>query len=196
MEKERADLVKKFIEINSQINLSAIRDEEWIYIKHILDSIELDKVLKFKNWSSVCDIGTGGWFPLVPLAMTNPDINFIWIDSVNKKLKAVWEIISFLWLKNINLVWTRAEDFHQKFNYVVVRSVWYVDKLFVWSRNLIKSDWYLILYKWFDLQERKDLIDLSKKHRLKLIKEHKYRLFEWDIERVIYVLKKRYWLQT
>lgn len=194
MEKIREDLIKKFIEINSQINLSAIRNQEWIYIKHILDSIELNNVLKFKKWSSVCDIGTGWWFPLLPLAMTNPDINFTWIDSVNKKLKAVWEIVSHLKLENVDLVWTRAEDFHNRFDYVTARAVWYIDKLFLWTRNMIKSDWYLILYKWFDPQEKKDLVELSRKYKFKLIKQHRYKLFEWDVQRVIYVLKKRYWL--
>lgn len=193
MEKERKKLVDKFIEINSQINLSSIRDEEWIYVKHILDSLELNNVLELKKWSSICDIGTGWWFPLVPLAMTNIDVNFTWIDSVNKKLKAVWEIVSYLELKNVNLIWTRVEDFKQRFDYVTARAVWYIDKLFLWTRNIIKSDWYLILYKWFDVQEKKDLIELSKKYRFKLVKQHKYKLFDWDIHRVIYVLKKRYW---
>lgn len=194
MEKKRKKLVDKFIEINSQINLSAIRDEEWIYVKHILDSLELNKVLKFKKWSSVCDIGTGGWFPLLPLAITHEDVNFTWIDSVNKKLKAVWEIVSYLELKNVNLIWTRAEEFHQRFDYVTARAVGYIDKLFIWTRNMIKSDWYLILYKWFDEQEKRDLMELSQKYKFKLVKEHRYSLFDWDILRVIYVLKKRYWL--
>ncbi len=192
MENERKKLIDKFIEINWQINLSAIRDQEWVYVKHVLDSLELNKILKFKKWSSVCDIGTGWWFPLMPLAMTNPDIQFTWIDSVNKKLKAVWEIVSYLWLENVNLIWKRIEDFDQRFDYVTARAVWYIDKLFLWTRNIIKSDWYLILYKWLDEQERKDLIELAKKYRFKLTKEHRYKLFDWDIDRVIYVIKKRY----
>ena len=71
------DLVRVFIEKNSQLNLSAIRDAKWIKIKHINDSVELNKILKIEKWKSVCDIGTGGGFPLLPLAISNPNVKFV-----------------------------------------------------------------------------------------------------------------------
>ena len=83
------DLVRVFIEKNSQLNLSAIRDAEWIKIKHINDSIELNKILKIEEWKSVCDIWTGGGFPLLPLAISNPNVKFIWNDARRKKVDAV-----------------------------------------------------------------------------------------------------------
>ncbi|MBU0626451.1 class I SAM-dependent methyltransferase [Patescibacteria group bacterium] len=86
----RDKLIKIFLEKNSQINLSAIRDADGVLVKHIQDSLELDKVLQIPPKSSlsqgrtftVCDVGTGGGFPLLPLAMTHSDVSFIGIDSV------------------------------------------------------------------------------------------------------------------
>ena len=189
MEKRKI-LIKKFLEMNSQINLSAIRDEEWVYVKHILDSIELDKILKFEKWTSVCDVGTGWGFPLLPLAMENPDVNFVWIDWVNKKIKAVGKIASFLQIKNVKLYRTRAEDCKQQFDYVLARAVWYVDKLVDRTNHLLKSEGYLILYKKFDEEEKRELIKICRQKNLKIIKEHHYSLFDQDISRVIYIIHK------
>jgi len=189
MEK-RKNLINKFLEINSQINLSSIRDEDGVYIKHISDSLELDKILKFKEGSNVCDVGTGWGFPLLPLAMENPDVNFIWIDSVNKKIKAVWKIASFLQIKNVRLIRTRAEDCKSQFDYVLVRAVWYVDKIVNRTNHLLKPKAYMILYKKFDEEEKNSLIKICKQKNLIILKEHHYKLFDNDISRVIYIIQK------
>jgi 16S rRNA (guanine527-N7)-methyltransferase len=67
----REKLIKIFLEKNEQINLSAIRDSDGVFLKHIKDALELEKILKIKNGKTICDIGTGGGFPLLPLAMVN-----------------------------------------------------------------------------------------------------------------------------
>jgi 16S rRNA (guanine527-N7)-methyltransferase len=93
---DRSKLVKIFLEKNSQINLSAIRDEEGVRVKHIQDSLELLAFSDLEEGSKVCDVGTGSGFPLLPLAMTNPAVSFIGVDSVKKKTIAINEIIAQL----------------------------------------------------------------------------------------------------
>lgn len=180
------DLVRVFIEKNSQLNLSAIRDAKWIKIKHINDSVELNKILKIEEWKSVCDIWTGGGFPLLPLAISSPSVKFVWIDARRKKVDAVNDMIHKLWLKNAVCKRSRIEDFDEKFDFITARAVAHVDKLIPRSYKLLKKGWFFVLYKQYDDEEFSDLKNLCKKYKLKIIKKHKYCLFEWDIERVIY----------
>ncbi len=184
------ELINVFLEKNSQLNLSAIRDKDWIMTKHILDSIELNTFFKFWKWKKVCDIGTWWWFPLIPLAMTNPDINFIWIDARRKKVDAVNEMIEKLWIKNAKCMRTRIEGYSEKFDYITARAVWYIDKIIPRSYNLLKKWWYFIFYKQYDKTEYWILQEMCKKYKLKIINEHKYSLFEWDIQRIIYIIEK------
>lgn len=191
MEKKREKLVKVFLEKNSQINLSAIRDEEWVYVKHILDALEIQNVFDLEEWMQVCDVGTWWWFPLLPLAMEYPDIHFTWMDSVRKKLDAVWDIAKQLWITNIELVRKRAEECKDKqFDIITARAVAYVDKLLPRTKHLLKQGGVWILFKQVDEQERRDLLDLCKSMNLRLEYEHEYKLFEWDISRVIYVVRR------
>lgn len=191
MEKKREKLVKVFLEKNSQINLSAIRDEEWVYVKHILDALEIQNVFDLEEWMQVCDVGTWWWFPLLPLAMEYPDVNFTWMDSVRKKLDAVGDIAKQLWITNIELIWKRAEECKDKqFDVITARAVAYVDKLLPRTKHLLKQGGVWILFKQVDEQERRDLLDLCKSMNLRLEYEHEYKLFEWDISRVIYVVRR------
>lgn len=191
MEKKREKLIKVFLEKNSQINLSAIRDEEWVYVKHILDALEIQNVFDLEEWMQVCDVGTWWWFPLLPLAMEYPDVNFTWMDSVRKKLDAVGDIAKQLWITNIELIWKRAEECKDKqFDVITARAVAYVDKLLPRTKHLLKQGGVWILFKQVDEQERRDLLDLCKSMNLRLEYEHEYKLFEWDISRVIYVVRR------
>ena len=184
-------LIHAFLEKNKQINLSAIRDEEGVMIKHIQDSLELEKIIEWKEWMRIADIGTGGWFPLMPLAISHPECNFVWIDSVRKKTIAVWEILDELGVKNVEMMRTRIEDIkNQTFDLVTARAVAYSDKLLNRATPLVKKWWRIALMKQVNDEERKVLLNEAKKKKLILEAEHKYQLFEWDIERVIYVLRK------
>ena len=119
LEENELKQFEKFLEIfmekNSQINLSAIRDKQWIIEKHFIDSIMLNIFVDLE-WK-VADIWTWGWFPLIPLAIINPNTNFLGIDSVWKKLKAIDEFTNKLWLKNIDTLNWRAEDIGQNLDY-------------------------------------------------------------------------------
>lgn len=184
-------LIHAFLEKNKQINLSAIRDEEWVRVKHIQDSLELEKIIDRKEWMRIADIGTGGGFPLMPLAISHPECNFVWIDSVRKKTIAVWEILEELWVRNVEIMRTRIEEIKwQTFDLVTARAVAYSDKLLNRASPLVKKWWRIALMKQVNGEEKEVLLDTAKKKNLALETEYNYKLFDWDIERVIYILKK------
>ena len=184
-------LIQKFLEKNKQINLSAIRDEDWVRVKHIQDSLELGKIIDWKEWMRIADIWTGGWFPLMPLAISHPECNFVWIDSVRKKTIAVWEILDELGVKNVEMMRTRIEDIkNQTFDLVTARAVAYADKLLNRATPLVKKWGRIALMKQVNEEEKEILIETAKKKNLALELEYKYKLFEGDIDRIIYILKK------
>jgi 16S rRNA (guanine527-N7)-methyltransferase len=197
MEKKRKALIDEFIVINSHTNLSAIRDPEGIQIKHIQDSLEINKVLVLKPGSTLCDVGTGGGFPLLPIAINNPEIQCIGIDSTKKKVDAINEMIGKLKIPNAQAIRTRAEEYNKKtvsypegFDYVTARAVGYIDKLLPRVHHLVKKGGRLVLYKQYTSEESQDIIHFGKRYRFVVQKKHKYQLFEGDIQRIIYVLKK------
>ncbi len=191
MEQKRQNLIQVFLEKNKQINLSAIRDEDWVYKKHILDAIEVDKIFPLTAGMDVCDVWTGGGFPLLPLALTHPDVHFVGMDGVRKKLDAIQDMATQLDINNIELLRKRAEECKDKqFDVITARAVAYVDKLLPWTKHLLKQWWCWILYKQVDEVERQDLIRLCWSMNLKLEKRHTYSLFEGDIDRVIYVIRR------
>ncbi len=138
MEEQRNALIERFMAINAHTNLSAIRDPEGIRIKHIQDSLEINDTIKLKPGSTLCDVGTGGGFPLLPIAMTNPGIRCIGIDSTKKKIEAIKEMIAALHITNVDALRTRAEDHHQTYDYVTARAVGYIDRLLPQIRHLVK----------------------------------------------------------
>lgn len=189
---DQQKLIEIFLEKNKQLNLSAIRDEEWVRVKHINDSLELEKVIERKAWMSIADVGTGGWFPLMPLALSHPECNFTGIDSVKKKTVAVWEILESMWAKNVNMHRWRMEELeNQTFDLVTARAVAYADKIITRSYPIIKKWWKLALMKQENSEEKEILLKTAKKYKLELTTEHKYKLYEEDINRVIYILYKK-----
>ena len=191
---ERQQFIDLFLEINSQINLSAIRDAEGVYTKHILDSLELTKVLNLSDYTTLCDVGTGGGFPLLALSRYNQEndcgMKLYGIDARRKKIDAINNMIQTLWLSDTKAIWVRAEEHHGQYDIVTARAVAYADKIIPRCLPICKKWGLICLYKEVKPEEREEIIIQCKKNNLTIVQEHRYRLFEWDIERVIYVLKK------
>lgn len=192
MHYDRTPLIQTFLKKNAQLNLSAIRDEEGVLVKHIQDSLEVGKVIGFPHGRKVIDVGTGGGFPLLPLAMSNPEVEFVGIDSVRKKILAVNEMIATLGIRNAKVLRGRGEELkNQTFDFVTARAVAYVDKLIPRTQHLLQPGGKWILMKQKSEEEKAVLLELCGKKQLKLVKEHYYSLFAGDIERVVYVVEKR-----
>lgn len=114
---------KLLAEWNEKINVISRKDIENVLTHHILPCVAINKAYKFEKKSSVLDIGTGGGLPGIPLAITNPDVDFHLIDSIGKKITVVRDIVEKLQLSNVTADAVRSDEIKKKYNYVVGRSV-------------------------------------------------------------------------
>ena len=123
---------------NARINLISRKDIDMLYLHHILHSLAIAKIISFLPGEKVLDVGTGGGFPGIPLAIFFPETEFFLADSINKKLNVVKEIASAIGLTNITTRHTRVEDIKdKKFDYAVSRAVAPLAELWRWSRPLL-----------------------------------------------------------
>ena len=124
---------------NSKINVISRKDINFFYERHLLHSLGIAKVLQFLPNAKILDVGTGGGFPGIPLAILFPQTHFFLIDSIGKKIKVVEEVIAALDLKNISVSKIRAENFNQKVDFVVSRAVTKMDIFVPWVKKNIRS---------------------------------------------------------
>jgi 16S rRNA (guanine527-N7)-methyltransferase len=127
-------------EWNAQINVISRKDIDELYLKHILHSLAIAKVVKFKPNADILDVGTGGGFPGIPLAILFPESNFHLIDSIGKKIKVVKAIAESLGLKNVRIENIRVEQVKDKYDFVVSRAVTKLKPFYVWVRNKFKKE--------------------------------------------------------
>ena len=126
-------------EWNTKINVISRKDIESIYTNHILHSLAIAKFINFKDGSSIMDVGTGGGFPGIPLAIMFPNVNFLLVDSIKKKLTVVESIIDSLKLDNVTVKQARAETIEEEFDFIVSRAVAAMPKFVAWVRSAIKK---------------------------------------------------------
>lgn len=118
-----AALFDLYVDWNSKINVISRKDIENLYTHHVLHSLAIAKLIQFKDGSQIMDVGTGGGFPGVPLAILFPKCNFLLVDSIGKKIRVATEISSAIGLKNIQFRHCRAEEVKEQFDFVVSRAV-------------------------------------------------------------------------
>jgi 16S rRNA (guanine527-N7)-methyltransferase len=120
---------------NEQINVVSRKDIELLPERHVLHSLGIAKVVEFVPGTRVMDVGTGGGFPGIPLAIMFPDTEFYLVDSIGKKIKVVQEVAKAIGLKNVTATHTRAEDVPGKFDFVVSRAVTQLKDFYPWVRG-------------------------------------------------------------
>ena len=122
-EKQFADLYDLYLDWNSKINVISRKDIENLYEHHVLHSLGIAKYTTFAPGTTVMDLGTGGGFPGIPLAILFPETKFHLVDSIGKKIRVATEVANSIGLKNVTFRHCRAEEEKQKFDYVVSRAV-------------------------------------------------------------------------
>jgi len=127
-------------EWNDKINVVSRKDIENIYVNHVLHSMGIAKVMSFNPKAHVLDVGTGGGFPGIPLAILFPETHFHLVDSIGKKITVVSEVSKALGLKNVTAEQIRAEQIKGKYDFVVSRAVTRMKEFYGWVNNKIKDD--------------------------------------------------------
>ena len=124
---------------NNQINVISRKDLDNFYERHVLHSLGIAKVYSFQPGTTVLDVGTGGGFPGIPLAILFPETNFVLVDSIGKKIKVVNEVASALGLTNVQAHHLRAEQIKGTFDFVISRAVTAMPVFVEWVKNKIKK---------------------------------------------------------
>jgi 16S rRNA (guanine527-N7)-methyltransferase len=124
---------------NAKINVVSRKDIDELYLRHVLHSLGIAKVLQFKDGTNIMDVGTGGGFPGIPLAILYPECHFHLVDSVNKKLKVINAVAEDLGLTNIKTSHKRAEDIDERFDFIVSRAVTAMPSFVGWVKNKVNK---------------------------------------------------------
>ena len=174
--KEQQNQLNQFyhlmIEWNEKINLTRITEEQDVYLKHFYDSLTLNKAVNLKKINTLCDVGTGAGFPGVVLKIVFPNIEVTLIDSLQKRVNYLNEVIKQLNLKGITAIHSRGEDFKGKFDVVTSRAVANIEKLVDYTMHLVSKEGIFVAMKG-NIEE-----ELTTQVRQKLERKYKFEKIE------------------
>lgn len=195
IKKDFTDYKKYFLEENSKLNLISKKEEQYLFEKHIYDSLGIKLFFEKYNFvpKTLLDIGTGGGFPSVPIAIEYPEISVTGIDSIQKKINAVQSIKNSLNIQNLNLIRGRVEELkNSSFDVITSRAVAKIETLIKYAYPLLKKDGYIILYKSKTAEnEITEAINLIRKLHLKIKPIIEYTLpLEETYNRCLVILQK------
>ena len=138
--KQFADLEQLYIHWNSKINVISRKDISSLYLKHVLHSLAIAKFIQFNKDTHIIDVGTGGGFPGIPLAILFPDVKFHLVDSIEKKVRVVDAVSNDLGLDNVTTCCKRVEEIDDKFDFVLTRAVADMSTILKWTKNNISPN--------------------------------------------------------
>lgn len=184
-----------FLEENSRLNLISKNDENYLYEKHFYDSLSIKLFFQKYDYipKTILDIGTGGGFPSVPIAMEYPQINVYGIDSIRKKTIAVQNISEKLNLKNLTVINDRVENLKgESYDLITSRAVGKVEDLIKYAYPLLNDSGYIVLYKSKTAAEETDIAKpLIRRYRLKMHPPIEYNLpLDENYTRVLLIFQK------
>ncbi len=184
-----------FLEENSKVNLISKNDEKYLWEKHIYDSLSISLFFeKYKpKVSTILDIGTGGGFPSVPIALTYPDIKVVAVDSIAKKIRAIETIKEKLGIKNLEPICSRVENLDGKFDIVTSRAVSSLKTICEYALPKLKSNGFFVAYKSKKFKEEiEDASSVLKKYKSEIVEVIEYELpLEEKIDRNLIIIRKK-----
>ena len=180
---------KLLVEWNQKINLTRIIEKEDVYLKHFYDSLTINKVINLNEVETLCDVGTGAGFPGIVLKIFYPHLKITLVDSLQKRVNYLNEVIKELDLKDIKAIHVRGEDLKEKYDVVTARAVANIEKLTTYTMHLLNKNGVLIALKGNIDEELNDEVKnrLSKKY--KIVKIEKFLLPIENSNRSIVVMK-------
>ncbi len=125
---------------NAQINVISRKDMDNLYLNHVLHSLSIAKLLQFKNQTAILDVGTGGGFPGIPLAIMFPHVQFHLVDSVGKKIKVAQAVVDALQLNNVECTQIRAEALQYEYDFIVSRAVTNLPEFYKWVSQRVEKN--------------------------------------------------------
>ncbi len=195
--KDFAKYIDVFLDQNSKLNLISKNDEKYLWEKHIFDSLAIEKFFEkyfkeFSNGVTLLDIGTGGGFPSVPIALQYKNVEVFALDSIRKKINAIENMKAELGIKNLHTICDRAENIKDKFDIITSRAVAKLDKIANYALPLLKNGGYFVAYKSIKTQEEiNDAKNILKKYKAEIIDVIEYNLpLEENFVRNLIVIKK------
>lgn len=165
-----AKLGEVYREWNSKINVISRKDMDHFYERHVLHSLGIAKVCQFESGSQVLDVGTGGGFPGIPLAILFPNVQFHLVDSIAKKIKVVNNAVVALDLKNVTTQQTRVEDLTEQYDFTVSRAVARMMSFYRWVMGQVKSGGSILYLKGGDIA--KEMGELNKPYEVFDLKDY------------------------
>lgn len=175
---------------NEKINVISRKDIDNLYTNHILHSLGIAKVMPFKPGASVLDVGTGGGFPGIPLAILFPETSFHLVDSIGKKITVVNGVVTGAGIKNVRGEWIRAEQIKGKYDFIVSRAVTRIKEFYGWVNQKVKEksihelDNGILYLKGGDLDE--ELSELKRMYSLYNLSDYFTEDF-FETKKVVYV---------
>ena len=134
------DLEALYQDWNQKINVVSRKDIDELYLRHVLHSLGIAKIQSFNEGAEILDVGTGGGFPGIPLAIMFPEAQFTLVDAIGKKIKVVQEVVEGLQLDNVTTIHSRVEDIDGQFDFIVSRAVAAMPTFVHWTKGKIKKD--------------------------------------------------------
>lgn len=187
------ELFMLYKEWNKKINLISRKDINFFYEHHVLHSLAIGKIIQFTPETKILDVGTGGGFPGIPLSILFPTSNFILVDSIQKKIKAVNNICKILKLKNVTTKTSRVEKLNGRFHFIVSRATTNMKQFVSWTLNLFDHKSFnkipngILYLKGGDLSKE---IKINSKFRIYKISDFFYENF-FNTKKIVY-LKSTY----